>query len=65
MRLGSYEAKLKKGSLISNIYNSTKINERHRHRYEVNINFKDEFEKKGYDIFRFISRLKITGDNRT
>ena len=47
MRLGSYEAKLKKRSLISNIYNSIKINERHRHRYEVNINFKDEFEKKG------------------
>ena len=47
MRLGSYEAKLKKGSLISNIYNSININERHRHRYEVNINFKDEFEKKG------------------
>ena len=47
MRLGSYEAKLKKGSLISNIYNSTKINERHRHRYEVNINYKEEFEKKG------------------
>jgi CTP synthase len=47
MRLGSYEAILKKGSLISNIYNSVKINERHRHRYEVNINFKDDFEKKG------------------
>ena len=47
MRLGSYEAKLKKGSLISKIYNSTKINERHRHRYEVNINFKDKFERKG------------------
>ena len=47
MRLGSYEARLKKGTLINNIYNSTKINERHRHRYEVNINFKEEFEKKG------------------
>ena len=47
MRLGSYEAKLKKGSLISNIYNSFIIHERHRHRYEVNINFKEEFEKKG------------------
>ena len=46
MRLGSYEAKLKKGSLISNIYNTDKINERHRHRYEVNINFKEEFEKR-------------------
>tara|TARA_X000001036_G_scaffold342314_1_gene321810 strand:- start:674 stop:1762 length:1089 start_codon:yes stop_codon:yes gene_type:complete len=47
MRLGSYEAKLKKGTLISNIYKAVKINERHRHRYEVNINFKEEFEKKG------------------
>ncbi|MDC0385491.1 CTP synthase [Pelagibacteraceae bacterium] len=47
MRLGSYVAQLKKGSLVSNIYNSTKINERHRHRYEVNINYKEEFEKKG------------------
>tara|TARA_B100001057_G_scaffold418480_1_gene437736 strand:+ start:1084 stop:2706 length:1623 start_codon:yes stop_codon:yes gene_type:complete len=47
MRLGSYEARLKKGSLISSIYNSTKIYERHRHRYEVNINYLDAFEKKG------------------
>ena len=37
MRLGSYEAKLKKGSLISKIYKSNKVNERHRHRYEVNL----------------------------
>ena len=54
MRLGSYEAKLKKGSLISKIYNSIKIDERHRHRYEVNINFKDEFEKK-WMIFSALS----------
>jgi CTP synthase len=47
MRLGSYEAILKKGTLISTIYNSMKINERHRHRYEVNINYKEDFEKKG------------------
>ena len=47
MRLGSYEAKLLNNSLINKIYKSTKINERHRHRYEVNINFKEEFEKKG------------------
>ncbi|MBA1339214.1 MAG: CTP synthase [Pelagibacterales bacterium] len=47
MRLGSYEAKLIKNSLISKIYKSTKIDERHRHRYEVNINFKEAFEKKG------------------
>ena len=47
MRLGSYEAKLIKNSLINKIYKSTKIHERHRHRYEVNINFKEAFEKKG------------------
>ena len=47
MRLGSYEAKLIKNSQISKIYKTDKIHERHRHRYEVNINFKDLFEKKG------------------
>ena len=47
MRLGIYEARLKKDTKISKIYNSLKIQERHRHRYEVNINFKEEFEKKG------------------
>ena len=47
MRLGSYDAKLKDNSLIRKIYKSKKIKERHRHRYEVNIAFKDKFEKKG------------------
>ncbi len=47
MRLGSYEARLKKDTKISKIYNELKIKERHRHRYEVNINYKEEFEKKG------------------
>jgi CTP synthase len=47
MRLGSYKAKLKKGTLISKIYKSTMINERHRHRYEVDKKLKPRFEKKG------------------
>ena len=47
MRLGSYEARLKKDTKISKIYKSLKINERHRHRYEVNINFREAFESKG------------------
>ena len=47
MRLGSYEAKLKENSAIRKIYGKKIINERHRHRYEVNINYKDKFEKKG------------------
>jgi CTP synthase len=47
MRLGSYDAKLKDNSLIRKIYGSRTIQERHRHRYEVNIAFKEKFEKKG------------------
>jgi CTP synthase len=47
MRLGLYEAKLKENSLIKKIYKSKLIQERHRHRYEVNINYKDQFEKNG------------------
>ncbi len=47
MRLGSYDAKLKENSKIRIIYKSRLIKERHRHRYEVNIAFKDKFEKKG------------------
>ena len=47
MRLGSYPAMLLKGSKVRKIYNSKKINERHRHRYEVNMLFKHELERVG------------------
>jgi CTP synthase len=47
MRLGSYDAKLKENSQIRKIYKTKMIKERHRHRYEVNVDFKDKFEKKG------------------
>jgi CTP synthase len=47
MRLGLYEAKLKENSLIRKIYKSKSIHERHRHRYEVNISYKEQFEKNG------------------
>ena len=47
MRLGLYEAQLRNNSAINRIYKSTSIKERHRHRYEVNNNLKDQFEKKG------------------
>ena len=47
MRLGLYEAKLKNNSAINKIYKNNTIKERHRHRYEVNVNLKDKFEKKG------------------
>ena len=47
MRLGLYEAELLNNSLIRSIYNSKTIKERHRHRYEVNVNYKNKYEKKG------------------
>ncbi|MFN5351740.1 MAG: CTP synthase [Alphaproteobacteria bacterium] len=47
MRLGGYECVLKKGSKIAKIYGKSEIRERHRHRYEVNINYKDRLEAKG------------------
>ena len=47
MRLGSYDAKLKEKSLIRKIYKTKTIKERHRHRYEVNILYKENFEKNG------------------
>ena len=47
MRLGSYDAKLKHNSLIRKIYGKNLIKERHRHRYEVNINYMEKFEKNG------------------
>ena len=54
MRVGLYDAILKNNSLISKIYPKNKIKERHRHRYEVNIKYKDDFEKKGL-IFSALS----------
>ena len=50
MRLGSYPANLKSRSLVSKIYKSSNIKERHRHRYEVNINFKSDLEKSGLEF---------------
>ncbi len=47
MRLGSYTSVLLKGSKIQSIYRKNKINERHRHRYEVNYNYKKQIEKSG------------------
>jgi CTP synthase len=47
MRLGAYEAVLKEGSCVAQIYGSTRISERHRHRYEVNMTYRDQIEKAG------------------
>ncbi len=47
MRLGAYDAVLKADSKIAAIYDSTKISERHRHRYEVNIGYREKLEEAG------------------
>ncbi len=47
MRLGAYEADVKEGTLIHKLYKSTKVSERHRHRYEVNPEYHDSLEKNG------------------
>ena len=47
MRLGAYSAVLAEGSCVAKIYNSTSIEERHRHRYEVDVKYRKELEKSG------------------
>ena len=47
MRVGAQKAALKTGSLAAAVYGSIEINERHRHRYEVNSNYVAQFEAKG------------------
>jgi CTP synthase len=47
MRLGAYTASLKEGTRISDIYNSQSISERHRHRYEVDVNYVEKLEECG------------------
>ena len=47
LRLGAYPCVIKKDSLAYKVYNSEQISERHRHRYEMDISFEDEFAKHG------------------
>ncbi|MCE2712634.1 MAG: CTP synthase [Cryomorphaceae bacterium] len=47
MRLGAYNCQLRPGSHVSKAYNTDRISERHRHRYEFNNTYLEEFEKAG------------------
>jgi CTP synthase len=47
MRLGGYPAVLKEGTLVYSLYQSTKVSERHRHRYEVNPEYHSIILEKG------------------
>jgi len=50
MRLGNYEAYLKNNSIVSKLYKSDFVVERHRHRYEVNPNYHDVLQNNGLFI---------------
>jgi CTP synthase len=50
MRLGSWPALLKPGSLAQKIYGHTEIAERHRHRYEFNGDYREQMEARGFVI---------------
>jgi len=47
MRLGAYPAVLKPGSLVARSYGTTEISERHRHRWEVNVHYRERLEAAG------------------
>ena len=47
MRLGSYPAKLARGSVVADTYGRTSVSERHRHRYEVNNSYRDRLREAG------------------
>lgn len=47
MRLGAYPAQLVEGSLVRKVYGQAEISERHRHRYEVNIGYRERLEGAG------------------
>src|SRR5690606_20869961 len=47
MRLGAYECAIQPGTLAEKIYGKNLITERHRHRYEVNIHYKERLEEAG------------------
>ena len=47
MRLGAYPARLAPNSHVASVYGTTEISERHRHRYEVNVHYRDALEKGG------------------
>ena len=60
MRLGSYAHTLAEGSLAAEVYGTTEVAERHRHRYEVNNAYRDRLEQAG---LRISGVSELTGDH--
>jgi len=67
MRLGAYPCNLVNGTLASRLYGTTKISERHRHRYEVNNDFREKLSEHGMVIsgvspdYRLVEMVEIPG----
>lgn len=53
MRLGAYTACIEKGTVLHKLYNTTRVDERHRHRYEVNNAYLDELTEHGLQVSAF------------
>ena len=66
LRLGSYPCRLKKGTKSYSLYGKEKITERHRHRYEVNNDYRERLEEKGMTLAglspdgRIVEMIEIT-----
>jgi CTP synthase len=50
MRLGTWPTKIAKGTLAEKIYGASEVMERHRHRYEFNMKYRDRMNEKGFTI---------------
>ena len=50
MRLGTWPTKIQHGTLAEKIYGSDEVFERHRHRYEFNMKYRDQMREKGFEI---------------
>ena len=64
MRLGAYDCHIAPGSQLHDIYGRDWISERHRHRYEVNINYKERLEAVGLQLLRHVARRRAARDGR-
>jgi CTP synthase len=68
MRLGAYPANLVSGSVVARAYGTTSVSERHRHRYEVNNQYRDRIEKAGLIVSgespdgRLVEFVELPGD---
>ena len=63
MRLGAYRgAAAPRAAKIAEIYGDTQISERHRHRYEVNIDYSERLEEAGLRFCRHVARRRAARD---